>query len=323
MTIAHPTEAVLAFPSPHGTHSSMKAPVLALLLAVSSAHAVTLVDYAKAHPLTTWIVQRGATMPNTTDQTNTLKEGDRVLLLSDKDLDDLTGISALTVEDEGKPVPITQLRNTHLFLNHNRLTSLPDELARLKGVRFIYLESNRLDTLPPALARMPALEGMYFTGNRFTEIPSFVFTMTRLRKLQFSKNAITTLPPELGNLVELRHLNLAGNRIAEIPASIARLTKLRVCDLSDNPIRVLPEEFGRVRIVNQLRVRDTQLTTLPAGFAAMPGTIDATGTKIDPATLSPELRAKLDTEKPPGSKPPEKIVVKKPEKPGKGKAKTR
>jgi Leucine-rich repeat (LRR) protein len=292
----------------------MKLTVLALLLAAASAHAISIVDYAKAHPIKTWIVTKGATMPNTTDQTNTLQEGDHVLLLSEKDIDDLTGLTTLTVEDEGKTVPITKLKNAHLFLNHNHIKSLPDDLDKLEGFHWVYFENNELSTLPPSLARMPSLEGMYYTSNRFTEIPPVVFTMTRLNKMQFSKNAIPTLPPEIGNLTELRHLNMSGNKLTVIPASIGKLTKLRVCDLSDNPIAVLPEEFGKVQIVNQLRVRNTLLTRLPAGFATMRATIDATGSQIDPATLSPELRAKLDTEKPPGSKPPEKIIVKKPEK---------
>lgn len=46
---------------------------------------------------------------DTTDQTNNLKEGDRVLLLSEKELDDLTGISTLTVEDDGETVPLATL----------------------------------------------------------------------------------------------------------------------------------------------------------------------------------------------------------------------
>ncbi len=292
----------------------MKIPLAVLLFACTSAHAVSITDYAKAHPIQTWIAKRGTTMPNTTDQTNNLKEGDRALLLSGKEIDDLTGISTLTVEDEGKPVPLASLKDVHLFLNHNRITALPDEIEKLSGVGFLYLEFNQLSTLPAALARMPALEGMYFTANRFTEVPPFVFTMKSLKKMQFSKNAITVLPPELGNLAELRHLNMSANKFPEVPASIAKLTRLRVCDLSDNPIRSLPEEFGKVQIVNQLRVRNTLLTSLPAGFATMRATIDITGSKIDPATLPPALRAKLDTEKPPGSKPPEKIIVKKREK---------
>lgn len=42
----------------------------------------------------------------------------------------------------------------------------------------------------------------------------------------------------------------------------------------------------------------------------MRATIDITGTKIDPATLPPALRAKIDIEKPPGSKEWDRITVK-------------
>jgi hypothetical protein len=62
--------------------------------------------------------------------------------------------------------------------------------------------------------------------------------------------------------------------------------------------------------VNQLRVRNNPLTNLPAGFATMRATIDITGTKIDIEKLPPGLRAKISTEKPPGSKDPEKEIVK-------------
>lgn len=77
---------------------------------------------------------------------------------------------------------------------------------------------------------------------------------------------------------------------------------------------MLPEAFGAVQIVNQLRVRNNPLASLPRGFATMRATIDITGTKIDPAALPPELRARISTEKPPGSKDPDSIVVTKPEK---------
>ena len=107
---------------------------------------------------------------------------------------------------------------------------------------------------------------------------------------------------------------MSNNRIAAVPATIANFSKLRVCDLSDNHISALPEEFGKVQIVNQLRVRNNPLTSLPAGFAKMRATIDITGTMIDPASLPPELRSKISTEKPPGSKDEDKIIVKKPKK---------
>ncbi len=288
-------------------------PLLAALL-FAPASAVTLAEYAKANPLTIFVPKKGAVMPNSIDSPGHLQLGTKALLLSGLGLTDLNGISKLIVSDEGKRVPITAVKHLHLYVNQNALTALPDEIGALDNVEFLYCEDNRLSTLPRALADMDSLIAMYFTGNEFTEIPAFVFDMHRLTKLQFSRNRLTTLPADIGRMTGLRHFNIAGNQIAVLPDSIAQLTKLRVCDFSDNRIAVLPEAFGAVPIANQLRVRNNPLTTLPRGFAKMRATIDITGTKIDPATLPPELRAKISTEKPPGSKDPDSIVVTKPEK---------
>lgn len=283
-----------------------------LSLISEAAYGITLQEFAQAHSLKLFIATKGAVMPNSIDQTNNLQEGDRALLLSGQGLTDITGISKLVVEDNGKQVPIAAVKNLHVFLNKNQIGSIPDEIGELDHVVFLYFEYNRLRNLPRTLQEMDDLVGMYFTANEFTDIPSFVFEMQRLKKLQFSKNRITILPPEIGNLTELRHFNMAGNRIALIPKAISKLTKLRVCDLSDNQIAELPNEFGQVQIVNQLRVRNNPLTDLPRGFGTMRATIDITGTKIDANNLPPELRGKIDTEKPPGSKDEASIIVRQP-----------
>ena len=270
----------------------------AQLLGGARAWAVTLTEYAQQHSLKLFVASKGSVMPNTTDQTNNLKEGDRALLLSSAGLTDLTGLSQLMVENDGKSVPSGSVKNLHLFFNRNEISAIPDEISALKNVIFIYFENNKLSILPRALTQMDSLSGMYFTGNQFNEIPPFVFEMTGLRKLQFSKNHLTVLPPEIGNLSRLIHFNIGENEIAVIPDTIAKLKLLRVCELSDNRIASLPEAFGEVPILYQLRVRNNPLTRLPAGFTAMPGTIDITGTKIDLEKLPPELRAKINTQKP-------------------------
>ncbi len=285
----------------------------AFVVLTAPVFAVTLEQYARQQPLPLFVAAKGTVMPNHVDQTNNLQEGDKALLLSEKGLSDLVGISRLQVIDEGKPIPITSVRRLHLFVNRNEISELPDEIAALDNVVFLYCEYNRMSTLPRALLDMDGLEGMYFTANRFTEIPPLVFDMVRLKKLQFSKNRISSLPVEIGRLKELRHFNMAGNRITHIPASMANLKRLRVCDLSDNPFAELPEEFGQVQIVNQLRVRNTGLTRLPEGFATMRATIDVTGSKIDVAALPPAMRARINKEKPPGSKEDNKIIVRKPQ----------
>ncbi|MBL9082009.1 MAG: leucine-rich repeat domain-containing protein [Planctomycetales bacterium] len=283
--------------------------VAAVVISTRSAAAVTLRELVdEKGPPKLFVAVKGVEMP-TQDQTNNFNAGDRALLLSEHQLTDITGISTIEVNDEGVVKPIAEVKSLLIYLNHNLLTSIPDEVGTMHNVRFFYGEHNPLSAIPDAFAKMKSLEGIYFGHCEFTEIPPFVFDMTALKKLQFCKNRIRVLPDAIGNLVELRHLNVSDNRIGRIPESMSKLTKLRVCDLSDNPFPALPEAFGKVQIVNQLRVKNCPITTLPAGFATMRATIDATGTKIDPASLPPQLRDKLNTEKPPGSKEWDKMIV--------------
>ena len=282
--------------------------VLGMLAASVPARAITLSEYAQQNPLVIQTVRSGEKIDLGKDnQVNNLKEGAKVLVLSGKHLSSVDGISALTVMDEGKPVLLTSVPELQLFLNNNDIEVVPEEFSLLGKVEFIYLNSNKIRAIPVAVTKMKSLQGMYFTKNRLTEIPVEIFAVKQLRKFQISRNRVKEIPAAFGNLVNLIHLNLADNEIASVPDSMANLTQLRVCDLSGNRLTQLPEAFSRVQILYQLRVRDNPLTTLPAGFAAMPGTIDITGTKIRMEDLSPELQAKISTEKP-SVKP--KVIVK-------------
>ncbi len=261
--------------------------------------AVTLEALAAKEPLPVRTVAKGEAVDlGEGNQTNNLKEGGKVLMLSGQGLVSLSGIAALTVMDDGKAVPIKQLQGLQVFLNDNELEDLPEEMAGLDNVTFLYVYQNRMRAIPPVVGRMKGLLGMYFTSNKLTEIPAFVYEMRQLRKLQVSKNHVKSIAPEIGQLTNLIHMNLSENEIGSLPDSMAKLRRLRVCDLSDNHIERLPESFGEVQILYQLRVRNNPLSALPAGFVKMPGTIDITGTKIRLEDLAPELRAKISTEKP-------------------------
>jgi Leucine-rich repeat (LRR) protein len=298
------------FPVPLGvdvllTPGSILLLLLALCLPVVLPADTTLEAYARANPLTVYTAteRKEKTLPLApADQINNLAVGNKLLTLSGKGLTSLDGITKLRVIDGGREVPLKDVKNLQIFLNDNALSRLPDELFGMQNVIFLYFNHNQFDAIPPEIARMKALQGMYFTANRIRRIPPEVFTMTWLRKLQVSKNHLTELPEALGNLTNLIHLNLSENEIPALPDSVAKLTKLRVCDFSDNRISRLPEGFGQVKILYQLRVRNNPLTSLPSGFENMPATIDITGTRIDPARLSPAMRAKISTGKAP--KPP-------------------
>ena len=264
-----------------------------------SSYGITLEEYASRQPLVIQSVQRGEAVDlGKGNQTNNLKEGGKVLLLSGRGLSSLEGISRLKVMEEGRQVALQDVPDLQIFLNDNVLTEVPQEIGALSKVTFLYCIKNPIREIPTALANMQALQGIYFTDNDIAEIPPFIFAMKQLRKLQVSKNHLKVLPPEISHLTRLIHLNLSENEIAEVPATIANLTKLRVCDLSGNRLERLPEEFGKVKILYQLRVANNPLTSLPEGFANMPGTIDVFGTSIRKEDLPEALQRKISREKP-------------------------
>ncbi|KAG5641853.1 hypothetical protein DXG03_004112 [Asterophora parasitica] len=76
----------------------------------------------------------------------------------------------------------------NLYLNHNALTAVPPEIARLRHLELLDLSGNNLTTLSPEL-------GM----------------LTQLKELYLFDNHITTIPPELGTLHQLKTLGVEGN----------------------------------------------------------------------------------------------------------------
>ncbi|KAG6865485.1 hypothetical protein C0991_002197 [Blastosporella zonata] len=76
----------------------------------------------------------------------------------------------------------------NLYLNHNALTTVPPQIAKLRHLELLDLSGNPLSTLPPEL-------GM----------------LTQLKELYVFDNQITDIPPELGTLHQLKTLGVEGN----------------------------------------------------------------------------------------------------------------
>lgn len=75
-----------------------------------------------------------------------------------------------------------------LYLNNNKLTSIPHQISNLRNLRTLDLSNNRIIEVPPEL-------GMCFN----------------LRYLYLFDNNIKLLPHEFGNLIELLFLGIEGN----------------------------------------------------------------------------------------------------------------
>ncbi len=104
-------------------------------------------------------------LSGSSDATNNLNEGDKVLMLSRVGLTSLEGISKLRVQDQRQEKTLDQMERLHLYLNENAIHTLPAELYTMRKVMSLYLDFNKLGAIPPRVATMKEMTGMYFTGN--------------------------------------------------------------------------------------------------------------------------------------------------------------
>ncbi|XP_008326889.1 leucine-rich repeat-containing protein 58 [Cynoglossus semilaevis] len=193
----------------------------------------------------------------------------------------LNTFNADSVSDERK-------RDTRqLYLNYNRLASLPsalgvfcnlelldisnnglasicEDLTRLTKLKTLVAKNNRLDefSLPKEFGSLP-LEVLNLSGNRFEEIPLQCTKLQRLQSLSLGGNRLKSIPAEIENLTSLELLYLGGNLISAIPPEVANLPYLSYLVLCDNRIQSVPPELTRLHSMRSLSLHNNLLTYLP------------------------------------------------------------
>lgn len=127
-----------------------------------------------------------------------------------------------------------------LDLSGNRLTTLPDALARLPRLRVLFASNNPIERLPEVLGACPALEQVGLRGCGLRVVPAAALP-ARLRWLTLTDNRIETLPDELGRRPRLQKLMLAGNRLTRLPDTLAGAPALELIRLAANRFAALPD----------------------------------------------------------------------------------
>lgn len=135
-----------------------------------------------------------------------------------------------------------------LDLSGNELTSLPDDLPRLRKLRILFCSNNRFTELPAVLGRCPQLGMVGFKANQIRSVPVAALPPA-LRWLILTDNQITELPAELGRCTQLQKLMLAGNRLQSLPPELAACSRLELLRIAANDFVELPEWlFGLPRL---------------------------------------------------------------------------
>ncbi|KPX29427.1 MULTISPECIES: leucine-rich repeat-containing protein kinase family protein [Pseudomonas syringae group] len=140
------------------------------------------------------------------------------------------------------PVEIFDLAPTLEVLNlsGNALTSLPDDLHRLKHLKVLFGSDNLFTHLPESIGQCENLRIVGFKANRIGQV-SAASLPPRLRWLILTDNRIESLPDELGQRADLQKLMLAGNRLRALPASLRHCHNLELIRIAANRLSELPE----------------------------------------------------------------------------------
>ncbi|MCJ2035666.1 leucine-rich repeat-containing protein kinase family protein [Methylobacterium sp. J-068] len=126
-----------------------------------------------------------------------------------------------------------------LDFSGSALSTLPDDLGRLRRLRVLFCSGTRFTRLPPVLGDCPALAQVGFRACGLAEVPGEALPPA-LRWLTLTDNRIATLPDAIGERPRLQKLMLSGNHLARLPQSLAGAPNLELIRLAANRLEALP-----------------------------------------------------------------------------------
>lgn len=102
---------------------------------------------------------------------------------------------------------------TTLNLSYNNIKYLSDR-PTCRKLEYLFLEHNKLLSLPTFMQALRKLRVLQVSNNKLTYLPKSIGSLTRLEVLDLSYNQLTQLPPAIAKLTNLKALKLTGNPIS-------------------------------------------------------------------------------------------------------------
>lgn len=113
-----------------------------------------------------------------------------------------------------------------LYLNYNRLGSIPSSVSLFCNLEFLDISNNGLTAICEGITRLTKLKTLLAKNNRLDEfsLPK-EFGSLQLEVLNFGGNRFEEIPLQCMKLLRLQSLSIGGNRLKSIPAEIENLTR--------------------------------------------------------------------------------------------------
>ncbi len=177
---------------------------------------------------------------------------------------------AYSNEDLKKLCTLTHLQA--LVLGGGNITSIPEEIAQLKELRYLYLKYNPITNLEH-IGSLKNLRGLFLS--HVPEIPDSIQYLKHLRNLTFNhteeaidephRAVLKTINPLIGSLRRLKRLNLLDQEITEIPESLKNLRHLEELYIG-NPIARLPRAIAHLPKLKHTNLADDSQTIVPMSY---------------------------------------------------------
>ncbi|XP_078060289.1 uncharacterized protein LOC144486060 [Mustelus asterias] len=166
--------------------------------------------------------------------------------------------------------PMTSLAKlTYLDLSNNEITVLQETFKHLPQLETLFLNNNRLTTLPgTGFGQLFLLGVLDLSNNDLSYLPSHFFNKHRkLTDLRLDHNRFKKLTATLfSHLNNLQYLTISGNSITNFPPKLfGNLTKLLKLDFSNNSLTFLPNDFlSSLEELQVLKLSDNLIDKLAA-----------------------------------------------------------
>ena len=117
-----------------------------------------------------------------------------------------------------------------LGLTKAQISSIPNCLCDLTGIRILFLNNIGLTSLPTNLGHLTELEGLYLDSNKLKSLPVSITNCSKLGDLYIRSNPIKSLPKSFYKLTNLVNLYIQNTKLSS--KHISPLQQIKNLDLS-------------------------------------------------------------------------------------------
>jgi hypothetical protein len=152
---------------------------------------------------------------------------------------------------------LTSLRG--LYLSHNNLTTIPDDIRHLKSLEVLKLDHNEIEEIPELIGDLEKLVWLILNDNKIKTLPEAIGKLRLLEELHLDHNQLVELRNSIGNLKSLVKLFLENNRLEKLPDTINGMESLRQLSLSENLLSDLPKEITEMESLKGIGLKNNKI----------------------------------------------------------------